>query len=122
MKKIDKTNERSILKVHPRSIGRGLRRKEGGNEMKKLWIVTGLVLVLLVSWGLITPRKSEAMDPLTLFGFSITIGFVGGSLYNYNKYPECRKEESIGDMGECVMKAQQDRKEKKERIRDEIQK
>ncbi len=90
--------------------------------MKKLLIVIGLLLVLLVSWGLVTPRKSEAMDPLTVFGFSITIGFVGGSLYNYNQYPECRKEESIGDLGECVQRAQQDRKEKKERIRDEIQK
>ena len=90
--------------------------------MKKLVIVTGLVLVLLVSWGLATPRKSESFDPITVFGFSITIGFVGGSLYNYNKYPECRKEVSIGDLGECVQRAQQDRKEKKEKIPDEAQK
>ena len=88
--------------------------------MKKLMII-GLVLVLLVSWGLVTPKKSEAIDPLTLFGFSITIGFIGGSLLNYNQYPECRKEESIGDMGECLKRAQVD-KEKKEEIRDEIQK
>jgi hypothetical protein len=89
--------------------------------MKKLLIMTGLVMVLSVSLGLGTPRKSEALDPITVFGFSITIGFLGGSLYNYNQYPECRREESIGDLGQCVMKAQQDRDEKKERIRDEIQ-
>jgi hypothetical protein len=89
--------------------------------MKKLLIMTGLVIVLVASLGVGTPRKCEAFDPVTVFGFSITIGFLGGSLYNYNQYPQCRKEESIGDLGECVMKAQQDRNEKKERIRVEIQ-
>jgi hypothetical protein len=92
---------------------------EGGN-MKKLMMI-GLVLVLFVSWGWVTPKKSEAIDPLTLFGFSITIGLIGGSLFNYNQYPECRKEESMGAMGECIKKAQQER-EKKEGIRDDIQK
>jgi len=88
--------------------------------MKKLMII-GLVLVLLVSWVLVTPKKSEAADPLTLFGFSIIIGLIGGSISNYNQYSECRKEESIGALKECVEKAKQD-KEKKEEIRAEIQK
>ena len=88
--------------------------------MKKLMII-GLVFVLLGSWGLVTPRKSEAMDPITILGLSITIGFFGGSLYNYNQYPECRKEETMGAMGECIQKAQLDR-EKKEEIRKEVQK
>jgi hypothetical protein len=84
--------------------------------MKKPLIVIGLVLVLLVSWGLVTPKKTNAFDPITIFGFSITIGLFGGSLYNYNRYPECRKEESIGDMGECIQRVQQEREEKEEKI------
>ena len=81
--------------------------------MKNLMII-GLILVLLVSWGLVTPKKSDA-DPLTLFGLSMTFGLIGGSILSYNQYPECRKEESMGAMGECVKKAKQD-KEKEEEI------
>ena len=84
--------------------------------MKKVMILVSL-MVFVTSLSM-PVKKANAFDMGLGTGIGIVIMFFGGSIIQYHNYPECRKEETLGDMAKCIEKVKEER-EAKELKKDE---
>ena len=72
--------------------------------MKKVMILISL-MVFMASLTMPAKKADAYVDVAVGIGFLIM--FFGGSINEFRNYPECKKEESIGDMAECIEKVKE---------------
>ena len=81
--------------------------------MKKTMVVA-LAILMMITFTLATDKKAEAFDIGLIIGPLYPVIMVAGGLTLFRKHPECRKADTLGELGECAQKAGNSEQEKVE--------
>jgi len=71
--------------------------------MKKA-IVIVLAILMTLTFSLITDKKAEAFDIGFIIGPLYPVIMVTGGLILFRNHPECRNADSLGALGDCAQK------------------
>jgi len=83
--------------------------------MKKMMIL--VILTAFVASVSMPVKKADAFVDVGI-AFGAVVSFFAGSFIQFRNYPECRKEQTMGDMAKCIEKVKEER-EAKEAKKDE---
>ncbi len=81
--------------------------------MKKTMVIV-LAILTTITFTLTPDKRAEAFDIGFIVGPLYPVIMVTGGLTLFHKYPECRKADTLGALGECAQKAGNSEQEKVE--------